>query len=355
MSPEEFTKYKAMVFPRVVLAGHGVMAQLGDVCKEFAFAKKALLVTGPRTRQICGEDAARILKKAGMTPTLVECGSATTEEVDRIVAEAKKAKPSVIVGVGGGSKIDIAKVAASKLRVPFVSVPTSAAHDGLSSPRASIRDGGMPYSIDAVMPIAIIADTAVIVKAPYRLLAAGCADVIANTTAVLDWELAHRLHNESFSTSASTVAKFAAETLITHASDIKPGLEESVWFAIKQIIISGMSMSIAGSSRPASGSEHMFAHMLERNVPGRSLHGEQCGVGTIMMMYLHGGNWQRIREALVKIGAPTTAKELGVSKAQVVQALAHAHEIRTDRYTILGAKGLSEDAAERVATITQVC
>jgi glycerol-1-phosphate dehydrogenase [NAD(P)+] len=99
----------------------------------------------------------------------------------------------------------------------------------------------------------------------------------------------------------------------------------------------------------------MFAHMLERIAPGRSLHGEQCGVGTIMMMYLHGGNWQRIREALVKIGAPTTAKELGVTKAQIVQALAHAHEIRTDRYTILGNKGLSEDAAERVATITQVC
>lgn len=283
MPPEEFTKFKAMVFPRVVLAGHGVMSQLGDVCKEFAFAKRAMLVTGPRTKQICGEDAVAILKKSGMTPTLIECGPATSEEVDRVVADAKRIKPSIIIGVGGGSKIDIAKVSAFKLRVPFVSVPTSAAHDGLSSPRASIRDGGVPYSVDAVMPIAIIADTSILVKAPYRLLAAGCADVIANTTAVLDWELAHRLHNESFSTSASTVARFAAETLIMHASDIKPGIEESVWFAIKQIIISGISMSIAGTSRPASGSEHMFAHMLERMAPGRSLHGEQCGVGTIMM------------------------------------------------------------------------
>ena len=54
-------------------------------------------------------------------------------------------------------------------------------------------------------------------------------------------------------------------------------------------------MSIAGSSRPASGSEHMFSHALDRIAPKPALHGEQCGVGTIMMMYLHGGNWQTVQ------------------------------------------------------------
>jgi len=344
-----------MVFPRVVLAGHGVISRLGEVCREFAFHKEILIITGSRTRQICGDDAVEILKKSGMSPEVAVCNSATREEVDAVVEKARGINPSLIVGVGGGSKIDIAKVSASRLNIPFISVPTSAAHDGISSPRASIKEDGVPYSIEAVMPIAIIADTSILVKAPHRFLAAGCADVIANTTAVLDWELASRLHNEPFSTSAATIARFSAETLISHADAIKPGVEESVWFAIKQIIISGISMSIAGSSRPASGSEHMFAHMLERIAPNRSLHGEQCGVGAIMMMYLHGGDWKRIRDALLRIGAPTTAKELGVTKAQVIQALVHAHEIRPDRYTILGVKGLSEDAAERVVTVTGVC
>ena len=56
------------------------------------------------------------------------------------------------------------------------------------------------------------------------------------------------------------------------------------------MISSGMAISIAGNSRPASGSEHKFSHALDMIAPKPALHGEQCGVGTIMMMYLHGGD-----------------------------------------------------------------
>jgi glycerol-1-phosphate dehydrogenase [NAD(P)+] len=73
-----------------------------------------------------------------------------------------------------------------------------------------------------------------------------------------------------------------------------------------------------------------------------------------MMMYLHGGDWEKIREALRMIGAPTSAEELGVSSDQIIQALVNAHEIRKDRYTILGDRGLAPDAAERLARITKV-
>jgi glycerol-1-phosphate dehydrogenase [NAD(P)+] len=123
--------------------------------------------------------------------------------------------------------------------------------------------------------------------------------------------------------------------------------------AIRPIIISGISMSVAGSSRPTSGSEHMFSHALDVIAPGKALHGEQCGVGCIMMMYLHGGDWMRIRTALQKIGAPTSAKELGISNEKVIEALVTAHKIRKDRFTILGNLGLTPEAAEKIATIAR--
>ncbi|HIH02207.1 TPA: iron-containing alcohol dehydrogenase [Thermoplasmata archaeon] len=248
----------------------------------------------------------------------------------------------------------LAKLVSGNLRMPFLSVPTSASHDGIASPRASIRDGGNSLSLNASVPLGIVADTAMIVKAPYRLLASGCADVISNTTAILDWELADRLRGEFFSSSAANLAKYAAESIIDNAATFKPNLEDSVWIAIRPIIISGISMAVASSSRPTSGSEHMFSHVLDKIAPGKALHGEQCGVGSIMMMYLHGGDWERIREALRMIGAPTNAEELGVSSDQVIQALVNAHEIRKDRYTILGDRGLAPDAAERLARITKV-
>ena len=124
--------------------------------------------------------------------------------------------------------------------------------------------------------------------------------------------------------------------------------------AIKPIISSGLSMSIAGSSRPTSGSEHLFAHAVREITSDRTLHGETCGVGTIMMMYLHAGPWERVRHALEELRAPTTARALGLSEQEVIQALTRAHTMRPERYTILGESGLNEESARRLATLTGV-
>ena len=349
-----FTKTRAMNFPRQVLAGHDCIGQIGDMCENFGLTGTALIVTGPTTGALAAHHVKDALVQKKYDVQQVEVGVATQQNLVKVEEIAKDVKASFLLGVGGGSKIDLAKLASANLKMPFISVPTSASHDGLASPRASIKDGGNSLSLNASVPLGVIADTALIVKAPYRLLASGCADVISNTTAVLDWELAVRLRTEDFSSSAANLARYAAESIIDNAAGIKPNLEESVWVAIRPIIISGISMAVAGSSRPTSGSEHMFSHLLDKIAPGKALHGEQCGVGSIMMMYLHGGNWQRLRDALQMVGAPTSSKELGVSEDQLIEALVHAHEIRKDRYTILGDRGLSPDAAERLATITRV-
>jgi glycerol-1-phosphate dehydrogenase [NAD(P)+] len=126
----------------------------------------------------------------------------------------------------------------------------------------------------------------------------------------------------------------------------KPGQEESAWIVVKALISSGVAMSIAGSSRPASGAEHLFSYQLDRLVPGAALDGEQVGVGSIIAAYLHDGEdgmWRDIRDALAKIGASTTADELGINQGTVIEALTTAHNIR-DRYTILG-NGMSEKVA----------
>lgn len=113
-------------------------------------------------------------------------------------------------------------------------------------------------------------------------------------------------------------------------------------------------MSIAGSSRPTSGAEHMISHMIDLRHPGKALHGEQCGVASIMTMYLHGGDWEQIRDALRSIGCPVTAKGLGLSAEDLIDCMVHAHEIRSDRFTILGDKGISKEVAETVALATGV-
>ncbi|WP_400208174.1 NAD(P)-dependent glycerol-1-phosphate dehydrogenase [Candidatus Methanomassiliicoccus intestinalis] len=353
MDEGSFGKVRSMLFPRNVVIGHGVLEDIPQVCKDFGLSGKAVIITGGKTKDVAAETVASLLKNNNYAVETVSVGTATKENLQEVVDFAKDEQADFLIGVGGGSKIDLAKMAAMELEMEFISVPTSASHDGIASGRASIKGPDGPISMEAKTPLGIVADTSVIVKAPFRLLVAGCADVISNITAIKDWAYAERLRGEEFSRSACAMALYTSEAIIESADLIKPGVEESVWLALKPIIVSGVSMSVAGSSRPTSGSEHMFSHALDMIVPGRALHGEQCGVGCIMMMYLHGGDWMAVRDALIKLGAPTTARGLGVTKEEILEALTMAHKIR-DRFTILGHQGLTYEAAERLAKITKV-
>ncbi len=346
-----FEKSKWMQLPREIYAGHGVLSNLGEMCRRFGFEGNALIVTGERSYEVAGKRSKEILEDSGFTVDVLLTGPATLDNLEKVKEKARDV--NFIVGVGGGSKIDLAKKASFDLGIPFVSVPTIASHDGIASPRASIRENGTSMSMEAHEPMGIVADTEIIFQAPYRYLAAGAADVMGNITAIKDWELAHKLRNEAFSSTAYGIAKYSAEFILENADAIKPNLEESAWIVVKSIVASGMAMSIANSSRPASGSEHLFAHALEKVAPGKALHGEMVGVGTIMMLYLHGGDWKGVREALRMIGAPITARELGVEEEEIITALTQAHRIRK-RYTILGTRGMSREAAKKVATITGV-
>jgi len=349
-----FNKAKNMDFPRSVRIGHDKILESGDICKDLQFGKIGTIITGEATYKAAGKTVEDLIRESRFEVQVFKTDNATLENVDAAIAACKENRSKFIVAVGGGSKIDIAKIAAAKLKVPFISIPTSVAHDGIASDRASLKLDKGAKSIAAVSPLGIIADSAIINEAPYRYLAAGCADVISNLTALKDWDFAVKMRNVEFSSSAYYISKFAAENLMDNAQLIKPHFEESVWMVMRPIIASGVSMCIAGSSRPTSGSEHMFSHALDLIHPNGALHGEQCGIGTIMMMKLHGDNWQRIRSALETIGAPTTAKQLGIPEQHIIDALVAAKDIRRDRFTILGDWGLTEEAAENLARSTGV-
>jgi glycerol-1-phosphate dehydrogenase [NAD(P)+] len=339
--------YHEMEIPRKVLLGSHILEKVQGVCKDLGL-RDQLVINDKITKKIAGETVSESLDCETLTVARAEYS-----EVEKTIEYIKKKKKRSVIAVGGGTVIDIGKLASFSQKIPFISVPTTASHDGMASSRASIMKDGKKTSFTAHSPLAIVADTSVIAQAPYRFLAAGCGDLIANYTAVKDWELAHRLRNEYFSEYAASLSLMSAKLMIENAEVIKEGLEESVRKVVKGTISSGVVMSIAGSSRPASGSEHLFSHALDDIAQNPALHGEQCGLGSIMMMYLHGGEWKEIRNALKTVRAPTTAKNLGVSKEEIIEALMIAPTIRK-RYTILGENPLSREVATTMARKTGV-
>ncbi|MFC6725844.1 NAD(P)-dependent glycerol-1-phosphate dehydrogenase, partial [Halobium palmae] len=335
-----FEKSTWIKLPRNVLVGHGVLDQLGEAVDELYLSGEPLIVTSPSPMRLAG-DRVRAQFEGADTITVEE---ASFESVERVVDAAETHEAGFLLGLGGGKPVDIAKMASDHLGIGFVSVPTAASHDGIVSGRSSIPEGDTRHSVAADPPLAVVADTELLSKAPWELTTAGCADIISNYTAVKDWRLANRLKNVEYSEYAGALSEMTAEMLVDNADSIKQGLEESSWLVVKALVSSGVAMSIAASSRPASGAEHLFSHQLDRIAPGKSLHGHQVGVGSIMTEFLHSGEkgeWRDIRDALDGIDAPTTARELGVSDAEVVEALTTAHSIR-DRYTILG-DGITEE------------
>jgi glycerol-1-phosphate dehydrogenase [NAD(P)+] len=349
-----FRKSTWIRLPRNVVVGHGVLGRAGEAIAETHLSGRPLVVTSPTPREVAGEQVIEQLREHGPDPEVVVVREATFAAVERVIARVEEAEAGYLVGIGGGKAIDITKMAASECQVGFVSVPTAASHDGIVSSRGSVAEGDTRHSVAARPPLAVIADTTVLADAPWRLTTAGCADIISNYTAVRDWQLAHRLQGAPYSEYAGALAQMTAELLVERSTDIRQGLEESAWVVIKALVSSGVAMSIAGSSRPASGAEHLFSHRLDRLAPGGALHGHQVGVGTILVAYLQDGDgrWPDIRRALDDIGAPTTAEQLGIDEDTIVRALATANEVR-DRYTILG-DGISEAAARDAASVTGV-
>ena len=350
-----FEKSAWIRLPRNVVVGHGVIDQVVDVIDDLHLHGRPLFVTSPTPREVAAEPIVAAFEATGVDPAVVTIEKATFDAVERVIETANAEDVSYLVGIGGGKAIDIAKMASYHLEMGFCSVPTAASHDGIVSNRGSVPDGDTRHSVAAEPPLAVIADTEILADAPWELTTAGCADIISNYTAVMDWRLAHRLKNVEYSEYAAALAEMTAEILVDNADLIRPGLEESSWVVTKALMSSGVAMSIAGSSRPASGAEHLFSHQLDRLAPGAALHGHQVGVGSIMTAYLHGGErgiWQDIRNALASIDAPTTADGLGIDDETVIEALTTCHEIR-DRYTILG-DGMDERAAREVARKTGV-
>ena len=350
----EFEKFRTMQFPRDIYVGHGVLSQIKNIAKRNIREGTVVIITGENTIKLAGNEVSNHLTDAAIDNHIIVTGAASYENLESCISQSKEFNAGLMVGVGGGSKIDLAKKIAYILNIPFVSVPTTPSHDGIASPRASIKKNGWSVSEQAAMPVSIIADTSIMVKVPFKYLAAGAADVISNETAILDWKLANRIKGEEFSSSAAAIAEYAAKELIEKAHLILPGVEESVWLVVKQILASGTSMAIASSSRPASGSEHLIAHNLENLAPGKAIHGEQCAIGSVVSMFLHWGDWKSLVSTYSKFGLSIKARDYGIPEDLMIEAVRTAHRIRKERYTILGEVDLSREASQNALYITGI-
>ncbi len=355
-----------IVIPRRVAFGPDAVQKIPYICEDIGIKKLAIFSGGTHTKELTSKVIVPQIEDFLEFSHFTFPKNAELEFLQQQAKDLNKNR-SYLMAVGGGKTIDYTKVIASLTNSEYLAVPTNASHDGFSSPYVNFilreqisqyteRNNLQKYS--PISPLAVIGDTNLISQAPKESLTSGVGDSLSKWVAVRDWKLAHRLKGSKFDIYAATFSEMTANMVEERVMSLKRLFfsEIGVRVLMKALGSSGVAMCIAGSSRPASGSEHLISHALDKLAKeyGYKIHhGHQTGLASILMMYLHGDDWNRIRTILLEVNAPTTLKELGIDRDIMLEAIQEAHKIRPDRYTIL-AEGLTKKAALKAIEMTGI-
>ena len=275
--------------------------------------------------------------------------SGGVEEATALARDLRNEFHDAVVGIGGGRTIDIAKYAASLSGLPMVAVATSLAHDGLASPVASLEHPGGKGSYGVQMPIAVVVDLDYVRRSEPGMRRSGVGDVLSNLSAIADWRLAERDRGEEVDGVAVTFARVAAMAVLHREDGIED--EEFLIALAEALVLSGLAMATAGSSRPCSGADHEILHAIDHLFPGTAWHGELAGAASLFVTHLRGDEVlaSEIDACLRHHALPRLPRELGLTDEQFAEAVHYAPRTRPDRYTVLEHLDLGEqEVMERV-------
>lgn len=292
---------------------------------------RPLIVTMKEIRSMADEVSAGFKE-----PHIHEIADNSYPQVEEVEAAIDEVRPDVLLGVGGGRVIDVAKFAGSRRILPVVSIPTSLSNDGVSSPVAVILFRKGTRSVGVNMPTAVLVDLGAITSAPLKNLKAGVGDLVSNISATNDWLIAYRKTKEHYDTVAALLARKSAFEMLDAR---RVNLTDTSFLRLlaEGLMLSGIAMGIAGTSRPCSGSEHLLSHAYDELYPDSpSLHGEQVAMFALFTSILQKepscsaqAKFLRTNELIA------TPKDIGLGFEEFTKIVAHAPSTRPGRYTIL--------------------
>lgn len=332
--------------PLVIDVRRGAVADLGALLadRRIATQGRVAVAVGP------GQGDS-ILSELDLEPAGVfRVADGTVDTAVGLGKQLRAANFEAVAGLGGGKTIDVTKFAAHMAGMPMVAVATNLAHDGIASPVSSLEHESGKGSYGVAPPVAAVIDLDRVRAGEPRMIKAGIGDVVAKLNAIADWEMAAAETGEPIDGLAVTLARTAAQAVLHQPGGIED--DEFLTVLAESLLLCGLAMSVAGSSRPCSGGDHEIMHAIDQLYPATANHGELAGVGALFCSFLY-QNERRftvLDACLSRHGLPRTPADLGLTGDQFTKAVLHAPATRPGRYTILERLDLPEDEiARRVA------
>jgi glycerol-1-phosphate dehydrogenase [NAD(P)+] len=328
---------KQTAIPALVRVKPGTLDRMGIYAERNEFMRVMLFFSQGFDDRLMARLTASLRSRNIQILQQTPVESISFEKVTELFCQSPR-DADAIIGFGGGKALDVAKYIAFLCRLPYLSMPTSLSNDGFCSPQSSLTVGDRRRPLPSAMPFGVILDTAVCLNAPEILWHSGVGDLVSKFTAVTDWKMA-------FHATGTPVDDFAA--LLSDASVYqflaRPKRDlEGMTLLGTALLLNGISMSICGSSRPASGSEHLISHALDTVSKRPRLHGLQVGVATYLISLLQdrnsGQNSGRIAALFDATGFWRAIASDPFERAEWLEAARIAPSIKSDFYTVLSSR-----------------
>ncbi len=239
----------------------GAIARLSEICEPF---NNILIVADENTYGAAGDrtlkalDGKTINKVIFSGKEVLVPNEAAIDTVTKALGDTE-----MIVGIGSGVIQDLCKYVSHDKKVPYMVVATAPSMDGYASDGAAMITDGMKVTYPAGLPTAIIGDIDVLKNAPIDMIKAGFGDVIGKYSALNDWKLSHLINGEYLCQYIYDLTYEQINNVLSLSDGILKRDRDSIKALMEALVVIGIMMSFAGSSRPASGSEHHLSHFFE--------------------------------------------------------------------------------------------
>jgi glycerol-1-phosphate dehydrogenase [NAD(P)+] len=287
---------------RTVEIFSGLTARTGEILERSGFPKNVLLVADVNTFAAAeAEGLTASLLASGFTLTKLiypDMKYARVEQVREV--EALTGGIGGIISVGTGSLNDICRVTAFEKDLQFCIFATAPSMDGFASDTAPIISNNFKESWKVRQPAVILADTKILAASPAELKAAGYGDMVAKSTGILEWRMSNLLTGEYYCEKVARLTLDALDRCVALTDRITSEDEEAAGAVMEALVLSGLAMKLALSSRPASGAEHVVSHYWECRKVSRGIwpdyHGKKVGVATLIINRMYRNIARRVTE-----------------------------------------------------------
>ena len=342
-----FMTNRQINIPYLLKIGNGKIAKIGKYLFDKDMTEIAIF-WGEGMQSLFGEKFYTGLKEHNIIISHEQTVNDIAIEQITTTAFSLSANVKAIIGLGGGKALDFAKYAAYLLRIPYISVPSSTSNDGFCSPSCSLTVNGARKTVKSSIPYGVVIDLDIIEKCPPIFIYSGVGDMFSKVSALWDWKQAFLKGYERYNDFASMLSYNSLDILfLRHSSNIyAPQFQRSL---VNSLLYSGIAMEIAGTSRPASGSEHLISHALDKLSKSPQMHGLQVGVASYLCAMLQNNPFANgLKEVFTQIVFFDFVAKNPLNKSDFIEALRIAPSIKNNYYTILSEPDSFEKAIKLI-------